>query len=150
MSTDLATYFRSWFEDVWNQGRREVIRERFRAGSPAEGLGEAGVTVSGPDEFEPFYDTIRGAFPDIKIQVHDTIVQGDKVAGRWSAVATHRGPQLGVAPTNRRVQFSGMSIIQVQDGKIVASWNNWDQAAMLEQIAPRAQGESIHFLKPKA
>jgi steroid delta-isomerase-like uncharacterized protein len=148
MPSEKATFLRQWFEDVWNKGRREVIRERFPEDGLSYGLGEHDVPVSGPGAFEPFYDMIRGAFPNIRITIHDTIEEGDRVVGRWSAVMTHTGPDLGIAPTGKRIQITGITIMRIVDGKIVESWNNWDQAGMMQQInAPPAESAKVRFLR---
>ena len=41
---------------------------------------------------------------------------------------------MALAPTNRRLEFTGMSIMKIVDGKIARGWDNWDQLALLTQI----------------
>jgi len=61
---------------------------------------------------------------------------------RWSAVMTHTGDQLGIPATNKRVKVTGISIAQIEDGKIVRGWDNWDQLAMQQQLAIAAAAQS--------
>src|SRR5688572_1051959 len=56
----------------------------------------------------------------------EAISERDLVAVRWTARMTHRGDQLGVAPTGNPVTVGGMSFVRVRDGKAVEAWNNWD------------------------
>ena len=51
----------------------------------------------------PWKDLVGGllrAFPDIHFTIEYQLVQGDRVAFRWRATATHNGP-LGAAPATR-------------------------------------------------
>lgn len=122
---------REWFEEVWNQGRAESIDRLLAADAAVHGLGDV---PNGPAGFKPFHAAFRDAFPDIRIGVDDLIAEGDKVAIRWSARATHNGNGLGFPSTGLPAQFTGMSIIRVRDGKLVEGWNNFDQLGMLQQL----------------
>jgi predicted ester cyclase len=55
---------------------------------------------------------------------------------------THTGDQLGIPATNKRVKVTGISIAQIEDGKIVRGWDNWDQLAMQQQLAMAAAAQS--------
>ena len=126
---------RRWFEEVWNQGRVDAIDEMFAADGVAHGLSdEPGKTMKGPDDFRPFHDIFRGAFPDIEVVVEDTIAEGDLVAARCSVRGKHTGDHLGVAASNAPVEFTGMAIVRIKDGKIVEACNNFDFLAMNRQI----------------
>jgi steroid delta-isomerase-like uncharacterized protein len=126
---------RRWFEEVWNKGRAEAIAEMFAADGIAHGLSDdAGNPLKGPADFKPFHETFRGAFPDIEVIVEDTIAEGDRVAARCSVRGKHAGDHLGVAATNAPVDFSGISIVRIKDGKIVEAWNNFDFMKMNQQI----------------
>ena len=126
---------RRWFDEVWNKGRVEAIAEMFAADGVAHGLSdEPGKTMKGPDGFRPFHGRFRGAFPDIEVVVEDTIAEGDLVAARCSVRGKHTGDHLGVAASNAPVEFTGMAIVRIRDGKIVEAWNNFDFFAMNRQI----------------
>jgi predicted ester cyclase len=57
---------------------------------------------------------------------------------RWSAVMTHTGDHLGVPASHKKVEISGITIARIDDGKIVEGWDNWDQLALMQQIAKDA------------
>ena len=67
-----------WFEEVWNQGRMETVRELLDEN--ATGFGQAGheTQVHGPADFIPFAQRLRGAFPDIKTTVEDVFGDDQK------------------------------------------------------------------------
>ena len=135
MSEENKAVFRRWFEEVWNEGRAEAIEEMFAEDGVAHGLADAsGAELRGPAHFREFQRGFRDAFPDIRVTVEDVIAEGDKVAGRCSARATHRSASLGFAATNRAVEFEGMCIARIRGGKIVEAWNTFDFMTMYRQL----------------
>lgn len=126
---------RRWFEEVWNQGRAETIDELLAADAICYGLSEdEAQPVIGPAGFHPFHQVFRGAFPDIEVVAEDMIAEGDKVVARLRVRGQHTGDHLGVAASNAPVDFTGMVIARVKDGKFVESWNNIDFLQMNQQI----------------
>lgn len=126
---------RRWFEEVWNKGREEAIDEMLAEDAIVHGLAdESGKELRGPTDFKPFHHKFRGAFPNIEVVVEDCICEGDKAAARCTVRARHTGDSLGIAATNNSVDFDGLCIIQVKDGKIVEAWNNFDFARLNQQI----------------
>ena len=130
---------RRWFQEVWNEGRIETVRELLSSDAVARGQRGGDTEIHGPEEFEKFVREIRGAFPDIQVNVEDVFGAGDKVVLRWSGVMTHKGDMLGLAATGRTVRCGGISIVRIVDGKIVEGWDHWDQLGMLEQIGAYKQ-----------
>ena len=57
-----------------------------------------------------------------------------KVAARCSVRGQHVGDHLGVAASNAPVQFTGMVLVRIRDGKFVEAWNNFDFMSMNRQI----------------
>ena len=50
------------------------------------------------------------------------------------------GPGLGVPPTGQSVQFSGMLLARIAEGRIAESWNNIDQLGLLRQVGALPAG----------
>jgi steroid delta-isomerase-like uncharacterized protein len=125
---------RRWFQEVWNEGRIQTVHELLSPDAVARGQRGAEAEIRGPEEFVKFVEEIRGAFPDIKVEVEDIFGADDKVVPRWSAIMTHTGDALGLPPSGRTVRSRGITIARIVDGKIVEGWDNWDQLGMLEQI----------------
>jgi predicted ester cyclase len=46
----------------------------------------------------------------------------------------HTGNGLGMPPTNKSLQATGMTMIQILNGKFVTGWQNWDMLGILQQI----------------
>jgi steroid delta-isomerase-like uncharacterized protein len=125
---------RRWFQEVWNEGKKETIYALLAPDGIGIGELENGLPLRGPQEFAPFVERIRGAFPDIKIVIDDIFGADDKVVVRWSATMTHRGDHLGMPATGKAVKMTGITIARIANNQIVEGWDNWDQLGMLKQI----------------
>jgi steroid delta-isomerase-like uncharacterized protein len=135
MSDPKTQVLQRWFEEVWNQAREEAIDELAAPDVVAHGLFDAeGKEISDREKFKLFYRQFRTAFPDVRVEVHDHIVDGDKRAVRCTVYATHKGEGIGVAPCHKPVQFSGMVIARIEDGKIKEVWDTWDFLGLYQQI----------------
>jgi predicted ester cyclase len=119
------TLVKRWFEEVWNQSRREVIAELF----PAEAvLHEGSTQIRGPQEFERFHDAIREQFSDIQITPGIALSEGDLVSIRWIIDCRDKA-------SGKRLTTSGISIARIKDGRFFEAWQNWDQAGIAAQLS---------------
>jgi steroid delta-isomerase-like uncharacterized protein len=123
-----------WFDEIWNQQHREAAAEMM---SPDCVLHEAGVDTVGVEAFHIYYDRMHASFSDIHVTVHEALEHGDKVCVRWSCRMTHTGSGLGIPPTGKTVETTGISIMRVENGKLVEGWQNWDMLAVLEALGMR-------------
>jgi steroid delta-isomerase-like uncharacterized protein len=134
------TLAHEWFDEVWNKSQIEAIDRLLAQDAIAHGLVDAqGNELRGPAGFKPFFLQFTKAFPDIHVEVVDTISEGDKIAARCIVTGTHRGDALGVPASNKPVRFTGMTILRAKDGKIVEAWNNFDFQALTGQIGTAVQ-----------
>src|SRR5215216_4760330 len=53
---------------------------------------------------------------------------------RWTFTGTHKGEMMGVEPTGKRVEVSGVEMNHVEDGKITASWTVSDAMGLMRQL----------------
>jgi len=123
-----------WFEEVWNQGRDGAIDELLSPEGVGFGLADTGTKVHGPEHLKPFVRNFRDALPDLHITIDDMVSEANKVAVRFRVTGTHKGAGLGFPPTGRSIDFTGMTIIQIEKGKLLHGWNNWDQLGMMGQL----------------
>jgi predicted ester cyclase len=73
--------------------------------------------------------------------VEDLIAEGDKVVARWRSRATHQGDYMGIPPTGKEVEFTGISFYRIEEGKIAESWTVKDQLGLMRQIGAVAESE---------
>jgi steroid delta-isomerase-like uncharacterized protein len=134
MSADNKQLSRRWFEEVWNQRRGEAIVKMMASDAVSHGLGADGGSMQGPDAFVRFHQSFTEAFPDLKVHIEDLIAEDDKVVTRWRATGTLKGHGLGVRPTGRTMEITGISIVRVVNGQFVEGWNNFDVLGMHQQL----------------
>jgi steroid delta-isomerase-like uncharacterized protein len=135
MSNASKQLIHRWFDEVWNNGRADAIEEMFDENGIAHGLSDDPANpIKGPRGYRPFYETFRQAFPNLKVVVEDTVAEGDKVAARCSVRGKHEGEFMGREASQAPVEFTGITIVRIADGKIVEAWNNFDFMVMYKQI----------------
>jgi len=86
---------------------------------------------------EAWKDTVRAflvAFPDIHFTIEDRIDSGDRVAMRWHARATHKGPLRPLPATGRSIEIDGLIFDRIENGMIVERWEQLDQTMILQQL----------------
>ena len=76
----------------------------------------------------------RGAFPDLRFTLHAVISDGDRVAARWSATGTQRGPLTGVPATDRALTFCGQTMYAITDGMVTGHWQTIDRLGVMRQL----------------
>ena len=77
-----------------------------------------------------YIDVLSG----IQLQVHEQLSRSDKCFSRWAVYGRHDKEFLGMAATNRDVQFGGASISFLTNDKITQEIHYWDMVALLQQI----------------
>src|SRR5215217_6942454 len=64
------------------------------------------------------------AFSDVRFNIEEQVVEGDKVVTRYTVHATHdRKELLGVAPTGREMASMAIYIHRISGGKITEEWS---------------------------
>jgi len=123
---------RAWFKEVWDEGNEDAIDRLMAPDAIAHGLGAD--SIRGPEAFKPYVRTMRQALGDLEIEVAQTLTEGDRVAAYCHVIARHAGELFGVAPSQRPVDFWGVTIARVRDGRIVEGWNCFDFLRMYQQM----------------
>ena len=88
----------------------------------------------GPEGLKRYAAMTLGAFPDARVTVEDQVAEGDKVVSRWTAAGTHTGDLMGIPPTGRRIEVSGITINRFSGGKIAEDWYQSDDLEMMRQL----------------
>ena len=91
---------------------RDFVNRSAPPGSPA-----------GPEGMLYFFNQIlRPAFPDLVVEIHDQVAEGDKVTTRKTIHGTHRGALFGIAPTNKSVAIEVIDIVRLEGGRYAEHW----------------------------
>lgn len=118
--------------EIWNTGDLSMADEIFAADFVNHDPTLPNVT--GIENYKTWIAENRAAFPDVHIEVHDMIAEGDRAASRWTVTGTHKGEFSGIPPTEVQVTVTGMSIHHLVNGRIVEAWWCYDTLGMMQQL----------------
>ena len=133
MSEHNEAVLRRGVDEVWNGGRTEVIPEITGPGYVRHDPALA-QPITGPRELEQSVVLYRNAFPDLNLEIIEMHSSGDIVMARWRATGTHRGDLMGIAPTGKRVEVTGLNLVHFSEGKMTDEIAEWDQVQMLRDL----------------
>jgi len=122
-----------YFEEVWNQGKLDVLDEIIDANYINHSPGVPN-PERGPVGLKPIIAGIRKAFPDLRFEIKNMIVTDEQVAIHCVMHGTHIGDFFGIAPTGKVVKVNQMQIERIVNGKIVEHWRQSDDLGMLQQL----------------
>lgn len=88
----------------------------------------------GPQGLKDQFPMFFGAFPDLKVVVHEVMGGQGRVGVRASLTGTHRGEIFGVAPTGLALEIPIHEFHHLQDGRITHTWHMEDWFGMLNRI----------------
>ncbi|WP_436343480.1 ester cyclase [Natronorubrum sp. FCH18a] len=117
----------------------EFVAESFTYADPT--LSEP---IRGPREFTAYLRETESSFSDFYVGIDTLVADDDAVLCEWTLTATHDGSMDGIPPTDRRMSINGMSIVHVEDGKLVddrAYWDMQDVSAQLGLAFPAVVGQ---------
>jgi steroid delta-isomerase-like uncharacterized protein len=128
---DIEKLVERWAQVAMAEGRVEVFDEVL-----AEDVHDvsAGAGSHGRESFKARARAVRDAFSDRSIRVEALVVEGDRVAWRWTLRGVHSGKFLGVEPTGKTITLSGVNFQRVRDGRVVEHWTLADAAGILRQL----------------
>jgi steroid delta-isomerase-like uncharacterized protein len=100
----------------------------------ADYIGHLGAVAMDRDELERAEREFCRAFPDAHHVVEDLIAEDDRVVLRTTARATHTADFEGIARTDRAVEFTGIVVYRIRDGKIAESWGEIDFLRLIREL----------------
>jgi steroid delta-isomerase-like uncharacterized protein len=121
--------------------RREDAWRRRDPAALAADHSEDGVVVSptggvleGRADIERIYRVWFTAFPDLTFGTEDLILDDDRAALLCRVTGTHAGEFFGVAPTGRKIEFTGVFIYRLENGLIAHERRVLDFTGLLVQV----------------
>ena len=126
-----ARLIRHFMAEVINRGRVELLQEFVAPQHVAhDPLGDH----YGPEGLAVSVMELRTAFPDLIVTIDDLIGEGDRIASRFTLTGTHRGPFLGLPPTDREVTVMGLAVDRLCDHQLVERWGTLDAVGLMRQL----------------
>jgi predicted ester cyclase/heme-degrading monooxygenase HmoA len=127
---------RKW--ELVNRRDPDTIEEVFTAGTVSH---QPDTDLDGVQQAKQYLTMFVTAFPDLTMTVDDVVAEGEVAVTRWTLRGTHQGEteELG-PPTGNKVEFEGLSMHRVQQGRIVEEWERYDNLTMLQQLGLLPEG----------
>lgn len=90
--------------------------------------------IRGPEGMKELLRAYWRGMPDVEVELHEQIAEGDKVVSHWTTRGTHTGDMLGIPATGKTYELSGVLVGRIEDGKIIEEYEYRDDLGMLQQI----------------
>jgi predicted ester cyclase len=131
--TRIATRVRSFYEELWNQWRFDLVDELLAPGLVFRG--SLGIEVSGREGFIEYATHVRAAFPDFYNRIDELVVEEGRAAARLHYMGTHEGMIFPTARRGVRVAYSGAAFFTFdQEMRITRAWVLGDLVPLFRQL----------------
>jgi steroid delta-isomerase-like uncharacterized protein len=87
-----------------------------------------------PDEVAAFAAVAMEAFPDFRLELLARVPGETWAAAEWRVTGTHAGDLPDMPRTDKPFAFRGMSIFELEGGKIRRCSDFWDMADLRRQL----------------
>lgn len=120
------------YDTFWNTGDETFAREAL-AGNFIDKTPPAG-RKQGPEGPLLASRAFRGAVPDLRCEVEQMIIAGDRVVAHLHFRGHFTGTFGKINGSGQTVDFIATDIYQIENGKITANWHIEDNLALMKQL----------------
>lgn len=121
-------------EHMESENRQDFETTLATFAHPRYELIATGQVFDGAEEVRQYYAASRSAFPDQRNAVHAIHHADDGVIVEFDLMGTHRGPFLGMPPTDREFTCRMVALFLFRDDRIVCERVYFDAATILRQL----------------
>jgi len=82
----------------------------------------------------PYIKSYYTAFPNYKHEIENIFASGDFVAAQLRYTGTQESAFMEIPSTGKNIDYKGIFILKMQDGKIIESWGIEDDLTMMKQL----------------
>ena len=136
MPADAKTSLRHFYDEV-SAGHLDVIDELL-ADDFVEHEEFEGIPAT-KDGVKQFFTMFRSAFPDLRMEAHEIVEEGDLLCARGTFSGTHQGEFMGMPPSGKHVEIEGFDMARMRDGRITEHWGLMDAMTMMQQLGAMPQ-----------
>jgi len=117
--------------EAWNSGDVDSYMELY-----AENIKLHTGTYDFPDKkaVESMYKGFHAATSDLRLDIHETVGEGDRLAVRYTVTGTHTGMLMDIPPTGREISMTGITVMHFEDGNVVERWDSDDSAEVFSRL----------------
>ena len=120
---------------AWNAHDPDAVAAVFAEDAVVREVGRAGES-RGRAAIRARAEALFTAFPDLRLERLELVIDGERHADRWVLSGTHRGSLFGIEPTGRAVRVEGATFSRLgPDGLVVEDVHMSDVAGLLAQLS---------------
>ena len=93
-----------------------------------------GAINHGKKELRAFADGVFAGVPDFRVELTARFVADPQAGMEWVMSGTHKGDFPGMPATGERFSVRGVTIVELQAGKIRRNSDYWDAASVMRQV----------------
>ncbi|MEA2519192.1 MAG: hypothetical protein QOF49_1272 [Chloroflexota bacterium] len=128
---DNKAIVRRFIDEIFVQGRTAAVDELLAD----DFVGHTWPSTGHPkDDLKAAIGRTSTGLSDPVFDVEDVIAEGDRVAVRLTAAATHTGELMGMPASGKRYSIGEIHIFRVRDGLVAEHWHQFDQMGMMKQL----------------
>lgn len=131
-SSHIQEAVHSMFEEGWNRGDIASFDETVADSVLFHYAGSTRTLAR--DEMSQFVIRWREAFPDLRLNLDELLIEGNLSAARLTLTGTHEGHWGGAEPTGKQVTMALMMFSRFKNGKMVELWEVDDQLGFRRQL----------------
>ena len=88
----------------------------------------------GKRELAAYYNDLLIGYPDLNFAAKSCFSSGNQIATEWMMSGTHTGNSPRFKATGKRFSIPGVSILEIQGGKITRETDYWNMYSLLQQL----------------
>ena len=140
-SDQLKTKTLEGFERMFNNGELDYVDAAMAPGGTDHQEPEGTDIV---EHLKEVITVLRTAFPDLRVEVHEMLAEGDIVATRSTMTGTHSaplqiGPMAGLPINGVQIEVPHMHFFRYdENGRLTDLWHVWNTLLMARQLGAPA------------
>ena len=133
MSVQNEAVVQRWWQELWNRGdlavADQIIASDFTDHDPQTPWASPGI-----DGCKTLVSGYRAVFPDLQFTIEQQVAGGNSVVSHWRCRGTHRAELMGIPATGRPIDVQGISVFDLDNGRIRRQTVIWDALGLLRQL----------------
>lgn len=95
--------------------------------------------LKGPEGYMAVLAMMRSGFSDIQWSLEESVIEGNRVAARFTMNGTHNGIFMGVAASGNHISVQAINFYEFEKGQIIKEQGQPDFLNLLTQIGALPQ-----------
>ncbi|MEA2433312.1 MAG: hypothetical protein QOG54_769 [Actinomycetota bacterium] len=93
-----------------------------------------GIEGTGREVPKQFFGMVFAAFPDMRMEMEDILVDDNKVCWRLRMTGTNTGEFMGMPATGKKIDIEGIDILRMVGDQAAEHWGLTDDTKMMQQL----------------